>query len=181
MPRANLRNLKPMDSALFTSDTAEWGTPQPVFDYMSRLVGGFDLDVCASAENAKCPLFFSLADEFSALEVSWRRKRHGSARTNAWMNPPYGDTISRFVDKAIDASATENVRVGYLVPARTDTAWFNALRRQSSILIFVMGRLVFTGGNGSKFSAPFPSALGVTRREREGKLDVHWIKAEDLK
>jgi hypothetical protein len=44
-------------SVHFSSATAEWETPQALFDELAWLVGGFTLDPCATPENAKCGVF----------------------------------------------------------------------------------------------------------------------------
>lgn len=47
---------------LFSSATEEWYTPQDFFDACAREVGGFDLDPCATSENAKCEKFYTKED-----------------------------------------------------------------------------------------------------------------------
>jgi hypothetical protein len=65
---------------------ADWETPQWLFDqYHAQF--RFTLDVCATAENAKCPRFFT--PEVNGLEQDWG--------TNVcWMNPPYGRVTAFF-------------------------------------------------------------------------------------
>ena len=62
-----------------SSDSDDWWTPQWVFDMLDQEFG-FEIDVCASAENAKCQRFFSRED--NALDQEWTGV--------CWMNPPYG-------------------------------------------------------------------------------------------
>lgn len=42
-------------AAVTSSATDEWATPQGEYDLLNREFGPFTLDVCATAENAKCP------------------------------------------------------------------------------------------------------------------------------
>lgn len=44
--------------AIFSSRTAEWETPQYLFDRLDR-IHHFTCDVCATSENAKCSNFYS--------------------------------------------------------------------------------------------------------------------------
>ena len=79
---------------LFSSKTDMWETPQDLFDRLNQEFH-FDLDVCATKENAKCPRFFSPQDD--GLKQDW----FGCC----WMNPPYGKTIGQWVRKAYEFAA----------------------------------------------------------------------------
>jgi DNA N-6-adenine-methyltransferase (Dam) len=52
----------------FSSKSADWSTPQSLYDQLDSEFG-FELDVCATAENAKCERFYSLAD--NGLAQPW--------------------------------------------------------------------------------------------------------------
>jgi hypothetical protein len=47
-----------ISSALYSSRTDEWPTPQAFFTELNAEFK-FTLDPCASATNAKCPIFFT--------------------------------------------------------------------------------------------------------------------------
>jgi len=130
----------------FSSATEMWETPQKFFDDWSAKIGGFDVDVCATAENAKCPKFFD--KQINGLEQDWFGK--------CWMNPPYGREIGKWMGKAL-AESKKGAVVVCLVPSRTDTRWWHDYAMQGQIT-FIRGRLKF--GN-AKNSAPFPSAVVV--------------------
>ena len=132
---------------MFTSSTSEWETPQWLFDELNAEFG-FDLDVCATAENAKCERFFTL--EQNGLVQVWAG--------TCWMNPPYGREIGRWIQKAYE-SAREGSTVVCLVPARTDTRWWHDYCMKGEIR-FLRGRLRF---GKSKNSAPFPSVIVIFR------------------
>jgi len=136
---------------MFSSTTDMWETPKDLFDRMNA-VFRFDLDVCATAENAKCDRFFSPEDD--GLSQNW---------TGAcWMNPPYGRVISLWVKKAYE-SARSGATVVCLLPARTDASWWHDYVMRGEIH-FIRGRLKF---GGAKHNAPFPNAIVVFRRNIE--------------
>lgn len=58
-----------MNTELFFShESDEWETPQDLFDKLDDEFH-FDLDPCATAENAKCDVYFTR--EQNGLSVSW--------------------------------------------------------------------------------------------------------------
>lgn len=131
----------------FSSKTDLWATPQYFFDLVNAEFG-FNLDVCASIENAKCADYFSV--EVNGLSQEWIGV--------CWMNPPYGRQIGAWMRKAYESS-TKGATVVCLVPARTDTRWWHDYAIKGEIR-FIKGRLKF---GDSKNSAPFPSALVIFR------------------
>lgn len=131
----------------FSSASVEWPTPQDFFDKVNERFG-FELDVCATPENAKCARYFTEADD--GLEQEWTGV--------VWMNPPYGRGIGRWVQKAWE-SAQAGATVVCLIPARTDTAWWHDYCAKGDVE-FIRGRLKF---GGRKNSAPFPNALVTFR------------------
>lgn len=134
-----------INASLMSSRTDLWATPQAFFDVMNREFG-FTLDVCATAENAKCSRYYTTSDD--GLSQPWTGV--------CWMNPPYGREIGRWMKKAYEASR-HGATVVCLVPARTDTAWWHdyAVKGETR---FLKGRLRF---GEAKNSAPFPSAIIV--------------------
>jgi len=148
--RRRRRQLRPY----FMSSTDEWSTPADLFARLNA-EHHFTLDVCANADNAKCERYFSRADD--ALAQIWQGV--------CWMNPPYGRDIDRWVAKAYD-SARAGATVVCLVPARTDTAWWQRFIPLGEVT-FVAGRIKFNGSG----SAPFPSAVVVFQRgfQRDGE------------
>jgi phage N-6-adenine-methyltransferase len=133
-------------SVHFSSKTELWATPMDFFQKWNDFVGGFDLDVCANQDNAKCQKFFSKEDD--GLNQIWNGK--------CWMNPPYGKEIGRWMKKAYESSQ-QGAIVVCLVPSRTDTKWWHDYAMKGKIT-FIKGRLKF---GGSKNSAPFPSAIVI--------------------
>jgi len=131
---------------MFSSKTDMWATPQDFFDKLNKEFG-FNLDVCATAENAKCARYFTEQDD--GLKKDW-----GGAL--CWCNPPYGRKIGEWVKKA-----SESDFCVMLLPARTDTRWFHDYIYGKTEIRFLKGRLKF---GDSKNSAPFPSMVVVFRK-----------------
>jgi len=137
-----------MDTAVhFSSATDEWATPQDFFDKLMATYR-FTLDVCATAENAKCADFYTKED--NGLTKDWSGR--------CWMNPPYGRDIKYWVKKAYESAQYHGALVVCLLPARTDTAWWHDYVLPYGEVTFIRGRLKF---GGAKNSAPFPSAIVV--------------------
>ena len=78
-----------MNGVHFMHRTDQWETPQWLFDELDREFG-FTVDVCADAQNAKCPVFYDR--EQDGLAQTWEGV--------CWCNPPYGREIARWVEKA---------------------------------------------------------------------------------
>jgi phage N-6-adenine-methyltransferase len=134
-------------SVHFSSRTYEWGTPQNFFDKLNEEFG-VKLDVCATAENAKCANFYT--PEQDGLKQPWTGV--------CWMNPPYGRAIGKWLAKAV-AAAREGATEVALNPYRPDPHWWDYA--EMGEVRRVKGRLKFTSPEGTKHSAPFPSAVVV--------------------
>jgi phage N-6-adenine-methyltransferase len=131
----------------FKSETVEWETPEQTFGALDA-VFHFETDVCADATNAKCARYFT--KEQDGLMQQWTGM--------CWMNPPYGAAIDRWVQKAYESSLW-GTTVVCLLPARTDTRWWQAyvLPLIPDYVVFLPGRQYFSG----KGRAPFPSAVVI--------------------
>ena len=134
-----------MNKGLFTSNTDLWSTPQWLFDKLNEQYS-FDLDPCATDDNAKCKKYYT--KEQNGLEQEWIG--------NVFMNPPYGREIGKWIAKAYESSLN-GATVVCLLPSRTDTKWFHDYCVKGKIE-FIKGRLKFGDG---KNPAPFPSMIVV--------------------
>ncbi len=139
-------------SVHWSSASDQWATPPDFFRAIATEFGPFDLDACASVENAKCDRFFGIAD--NGLVQPWAGR--------VWMNPPYGRTIGLWMRKAWEESQRGAIVV-CLVPARTDTAWWHDYAAKGTVR-FIRGRLKFAGHHKD---APFPSALVIFNSQNE--------------
>jgi phage N-6-adenine-methyltransferase len=149
-------------AAAFSSATGKWDTPQTVVDDLATIFD-WDLDVCASRDNV-CESYFNESE--NALLHQW-----GDWQLR-WMNPPYGREIGRWMEAARETDKGVTV---CLVPARTDTRWWQNNIRFASQIVFIKGRLKF--GNATN-SAPFPSAFvvfgNISERQRDKLAEYGW-------
>lgn len=135
-----------MDDVMFSSKSDLWSTPDDFFAELDKEFH-FTLDVCATADNAKCDDYYTEA--MDGLLQNWDGI--------VWCNPPYGRNISKWIKKAINA-ALGGATVVMLLPARTYTKWFHELIYRRAEIRFIRGRLKFGGSNNA---APFPSMICI--------------------
>jgi phage N-6-adenine-methyltransferase len=128
--------------------TVEWSTPDDLFAGLDKQYGPFDLDVCATDDNAKCGRYFTQEDD--GLAQDWTGR--------VWCNPPYGRAIGDWMRKAWEASESTAEIVVCLVPVRTDTQWWQYA--ELGEISYVEGRLRF---GEAENAAPFASAVVVFR------------------
>lgn len=139
---------------LFSSRSCDYTTPQAVFDALHREFR-FDLDPCAPEGLNRGIDMITYRDPVNGLTLSWAGRR-------VFLNPPYGATIGRWLEKAYWSATTEHALVVCLLPSRTDTKWWHEYVMQGEIR-FIRGRLTF---GQAKHPAPFPSAIVVFPRHR---------------
>ena len=78
-----------MTSGMMSSSSDDWETPLDLWEKLDEEFD-FDLDVCASSENAKCATYFDI--EADGLKQPWTG--------TVWMNPPYKG-IRAWMDRAM--------------------------------------------------------------------------------
>jgi phage N-6-adenine-methyltransferase len=136
---------------LMTSNSFEWYTPAAIIERVRSVLGAVELDPCTHPDaNAvvQAQEFYTRDDD--GLSKPW----HGAV----FMNPPYGDAISKWVEKlAVEFAAGRVTKAVALIPARTDTAWFRLLREYPRC--FLYGRIQFGGPDAKGNSATFPSVV----------------------
>ena len=130
----------------FSAQTCVWPTPDHLFEKLNAEFR-FELDVCCLPENAKCGKYFTPDDD--GLLQNW----FGTV----WCNPPYGNRIVDWVEKAYRESHN-GVTTVMLLPVRTDTRWFHSWVIGKAEIRFLKGRLKF---GDAVNSAPFPSMIVV--------------------
>lgn len=134
--------------------TVDWRTPPEVVELLHVLwEGGPDLDPCAS-EGCPDEELIGKANHFGpaagcedGLLVPWRGR--------VFVNPPFADLAS-WLGKAAASHRLLGTEVVFLLPARTDTAYWHEQVATADLVVFWRGRLKFVGAPAA---APFPVAL----------------------
>jgi site-specific DNA-methyltransferase (adenine-specific) len=139
-------------AVIHSSKSCEWSTPPDLFARLNARYGPFDLDPCATPENATCPRYYTRDD--NGLSQPWTG--------NVFCNPPYGRATAAWLRKARQEVESGNATiVVLLLPSRTGTRWWQEhVLGTGAEVEFLPGRLRF---GGSKDSAPFDSATVVFR------------------
>lgn len=139
----------------YNGNGREWATPSEIFDPLHREFG-FTLDVCATPANAKCPYYFTEAQ--NGLDQIWAGER-------VWMNPPYGKEIYAWTRKARAEAYRAQIIVA-LLPASTDLAWWHEDvmgEAGASEIRYIRGRVRFLTDGPYRASGFFPSVVVVWR------------------
>lgn len=134
----------------YSSKTPEHYTPPEIVKSAVTVLGRIDLDPCSNSKTDPIvPAAAHYTAEDDGLTLPWRG--------TVYMNPPYGRGIGLWIDKFCAAYSLGQVSAAIaLVPARTDTRWWQRLNGPRPLVCFVAGRLAFLG---NRQSAPFPSAV----------------------
>ena len=115
----------------FKSDKTVYSTPlalfKPICDEFS-----LELDVCASPENHKCPVYFT--EENDAFKQDWVG--------NCWMNPPFGSDLQKWVKRARDEAIKHGGTKVCLIPVRSNTRWWADVIKDAEIR-FITGEVNF--------------------------------------
>lgn len=132
-----------------TLNKQDWETPQTLVNFIEdeyRVF--FSLDVAATDDNKKAPMFFD--EEMDGLKRSWYSH-------TVWCNPPY-ENQKDWVLKAIHEAARNEADVFMLIPARPDTKLFHDwIMTNASSIAFIKGRINFMGAERTnKGGASFP-------------------------
>lgn len=114
----------------------EWQTPPELFKALDRQYH-FTLDAAAQPWNALCSKYFTPQDNGIAQE--WKGER-------VFCNPPSGRKLEQWVKKAAQESRHKNTTVVMLLPAGTDTKWFQTyICGKDGVTVYLLpGRVAFT-------------------------------------
>ncbi len=139
-------NARARQRPMLSSAADGWCTPPEVLAYVRELFGSIGLDPCSNGSSVveARTAWDSVAD---GLDRSW------VGQGSAFVNPPYGDELPRWIAKC-RIEAAEGVEILALVPARTDTAWFRSVLSSPSHVGLWRGRIKFLGAPNA---APFPN------------------------
>ena len=145
-----------------SSKSYEWATPPELFKKLDDEFH-FTLDPCASKENAKCSKFYTKEDD--GLTKDWGGER-------AFVNPPYGSFVGLWIKKAFEEAQKPNTLVVCLIPARTDTRWFQNYCMNSREIRLIKGRIKFLYQGKKINSSTFPSAIVIFGDYYRGRTRV---------
>lgn len=147
----------------YSSKKMDWQTPDEFLDIV-REFAPIQLDPCTSPENPVGARVWMTPRENGLLQ-NWDEFQSWSDAIT-YMNPPYGRQIGKWTYKA-SLEAQKGVEIIALVPARTDTKWFQ--EADFTAVCFWRGRLRF---KGAPHPAPFPSAVLYWGDRPERFMDV---------
>jgi phage N-6-adenine-methyltransferase len=149
---AVLGGVRAKNNGRYNGNGREWITPPEVFDPLHAEFA-FTLDPCATAASAKCPRFFSEAE--NGLEQSWAGER-------VFMNPPYGREIYAWTRKAREEAERGALVVG-LLPASSDLAWWHDDVVGRAEVRYIRGRVRFLTDGPYRASGFFASVVVIWR------------------
>lgn len=115
----------------FNSDKVEYSTPISLFNLLAQEFD-FEIDVCASKENAKVNTYWTIEDD--ALKQDWIG--------NCWMNPPFSKQLNKWVKKAWQDSKKFNGTKVCLIPVRSNTKWWEEVIKDAEVR-FIIGEVNF--------------------------------------
>lgn len=128
-----------LSDVVFSSKSDHWSTPRETYEELDEEFN-FNFDPCP------------LRSEESGLLAKWTGR--------VFCNPPYSK-IGEFLRKGLAHLANGDCELlVYLIPSRTDTAWFHDYCWKKSEIRFIRGRLKF---GDAENSAPFPSMVVIFR------------------
>jgi site-specific DNA-methyltransferase (adenine-specific) len=130
-----------------------WETPRSLYDALN-LEFSFTFDPCPLMDEREAGMSLWGTD---GLSKSWHGQR-------VYCNPPYGRGVGDWLAKAQEADLAV-----YLLPSRTDTAWWHDYAMKASEIRFLRGRLRF---GSARYNAPFPSVVLVYRNNTLGKSNA---------
>ncbi len=153
-----------LNESLYSSEKMDWPTPVYLFDSLHAEFD-FTLDPCATAENAKCSSYFTISED--GLSMPWTGR--------VFMNPPYGRSISTWVEKArLEVDCGNSELAVCLVPVRSDSIWWHANCMKADEIRLLDQRIEFIGSTNK---APFPVCLVIFRKgSAETKLSAYEVR-----
>jgi phage N-6-adenine-methyltransferase len=132
----------------------QWATPQALFDKIDAEFG-FDVDVCALPETAKCDKYYT--PEIDGLSQEWTG--------TVWMNPPYGREITKWMHKAYESSR-KGATVVALIPNRSNAPWWHEYVMRADEIRFIRKKVSFVApdGHAGADTCPFWGSVIVVFR-----------------
>ena len=168
-----------LNAGVMSSASVEWVTPQPLFDELHSEFN-FTADMAADPRNAKLPVFYT--KETNGLDaLKWVGR--------PYCNPPWSDReMAEWLSLGMLATLTGDAELAvYIVPARTDTAWWHTYVMAAQEVRLIKGRVKFLPTDGvctakgkvkkcvgpcKGHPAPFPCAVVIFKAEPVGNLEA---------
>jgi len=144
---------------MFSNENNAWTTPREFFAKLNEEFN-FTLDPCCMKKSALCKKYYTPKED--GLKQDWEGEV-------AFVNPPYGREIKKWVEKCFIEGKKKNTTVVLLIPARTDTTYFHNFIYGKSEIRFLKGRLKFVDldvENPKLSPAPFPSMIVIFKGEQ---------------
>lgn len=160
--RAVVNTASTRNNGRYNGNGRHWETPPEVFDPLNAEFA-FTLDPCCSERTAKCPKFFTEAE--NGLVQDWGTER-------VFMNPPYGREIYAWTKKARESAERGALVVG-LLPASCDLAWWHDdVVAAKAEVRYIRGRVRFLTDGPYRASGFFASVIVIWRPAARDLSDV---------
>jgi phage N-6-adenine-methyltransferase len=127
----------------------DYGTPADFLDAVARRFGRLDVDLAATAADAKAPVF--VTPEQDSFTVSWSDEFIGSTM---WLNPPFANLGLWARKCSAEAEALLRGRILMLSPAAVGSNWFAQHVHRKAMVLALSPRITFVGE-----THPYPKDL----------------------
>lgn len=161
------------------SDRDSWATPEWLFGYFDKLVGGFTLDAAASADNAKCAAFITEEQDGRNTELWGEHK-------NIWINPPFSG-VKPWLEAAFVMAHDSDRTVCVVVPDDISTSWFQYAVTHAAEMYGLISDGKSTGRVGFVNKKTGKAVKGNNKgtfvfifRKRKRQLVTRWVSRADI-
>lgn len=161
------------------SERDSWSTPDWLFGYFEKLVGGFTLDAAASEDNAKCA-------EFITAEQDGRNTELWGEHKNIWINPPFSG-VQPWLEAAFSVAHDSDRTVCVVVPDDISTAWFQYAATHAAEMYGLIsdgkstGRVGFVSKKtGKVVQGNNKGTFVFVFRKRKRQLVTRWISRAEI-
>lgn len=135
-PKPDLRLVRTMPVQKPGKSKQDYATPWSFIRALEARFGKIELDLAATRENTKAPLF--LTPEQDSLSIDWDKQDVKLA----FLNPPF-NLCGDFARKCARAA---RLPILFLVPASVGSEWWaREVDRQADLVLFVRPRIEFDG------------------------------------
>ena len=145
-----------------------WQTPLELFKPIDDKYN-FEVDVCASPENALCEYFWTVDDD--CLQQDW-----GDGSGFVWCNPPYSNPLP-FVEKC-----QEYGYVVMLLNQDTSTKWAKIVFEKASKVILLSDRVRFINPVTMEVgkSNPRCQMIVIFDKSSNSGVDIRWCSIKEI-